>query len=140
MTSSGPLDWLIDRYASRPAAIRKLIDLAIRQPVRWNADQEIRYRSGIIARLTAMMELAEDASVADKAVAFREMFTHADSLEVQRFLTYLIFLIIPDGGWPEPVVWDSAAGRPRSFHLDSQLEYAEKLVVTLLARRLRSES
>lgn len=140
MTSPGPLGWLIDRYESRPAAIRKLINMATRQPAQWNADQETRYRDGVIARLTAMLEIAEDSSVADKAVAFRETFTHADSLEVQRFLTYLIFLILPDGGWTEPVVWDPAAGRPRTYHLDLQLEYAEKLVVTLLARRLRSDS
>lgn len=139
MTSPGPLDWLIDRYSSRPAAIRKLIDLASRQPPRWNADQEASYRSGVFAQLKAMLQIAEDSRVVDKPAAFREAFTHADSLEVQRFLTYLIFLIIPNGGWPEPVVWDSAAGCPRIYHLDPQLEYAEKLVVTLLARRLRGE-
>lgn len=119
MTSPGPLDWLINRYASRPAAIRKLLDLTSQQPVRWNADQVASYHNSVIARLTAMLEIAEDTSVVNKSAAFREMLTHADSLEVQRPLTYLIFLIIPDDGWPEPVVWDPAAGRPRIYHLDS---------------------
>ncbi len=132
-----PLNWLADRYAYRPAAITKLMVLAADHPTPWDAEQEAQYRSRILEILGGMLEVANDAAVADKAQAFHERFTAAHAVEVQRLVVYLIFLTLPDQGWPEPVTWDQATGRPRVYHLEPMLIHAEAMILDLLARRLR---
>ncbi|KJR66206.1 hypothetical protein VY88_09345 [Azospirillum thiophilum] len=135
-----PLDWLIDRYSDRPRALQNMIDLADRLPAQWDTEQESRYRHRMTRLASTVLEVANVTTVADKPMAFRERFTVATALEVQRFVVYLIYLSLPDQVWPQPVAWDSEAGSPRVYHLDRMLEHAEQLVLTLLARRLQSEA
>ncbi|MDQ2106472.1 hypothetical protein [Azospirillum isscasi] len=131
-----PLDWLADRYAYRPAAIIKLMVLAADHPTTWDAEQETHYRGRLLDILGHMLEIADDTTVIDKAQAFRERFTAAHAMEVQRLVVYLIFLTLPDQGWPEPVTWDHATGRPQVYHLEPMLIHAEAMVLGLLAHRL----
>ncbi|MFP5513743.1 MAG: hypothetical protein ACLGJC_11735 [Alphaproteobacteria bacterium] len=132
-----PLDWLIDRYAYRPTAIIKLMKLAASHPTPWNASQETQYRSRILEILGLMLEIADNTTVIDKVQAFHGRFTAAHAMEVQRFVVYLIFLVLPEQDWPQPVTWDHKIGRPRVYHLESMLIHAEALVIELLAHRLR---
>lgn len=137
MPHPNPTDWLIDRYANRPAAIRKLIGLAADLPAKWDADQEGRYRGRVISLLENMLEVADDIAVTDKAKAFRQRFTMGSAMEIQRFMVYLIHQKIPDQDWPDPVTWDHVSGCPRVYHLESTLAFAEAIVLDLLAHRFR---
>lgn len=132
-----PRDWLADRYANRPAAIIKLMELAADHPTPWDAEQETRYRGRILEILGAMLEVTNDTTIINKAQAFHERFTAAHAMEVQRLVVYLIFLVLPDQDWPQPVTWDHTAGRPRVYHLEPMLIHAEAMILDLLARRLR---
>ncbi|WP_211104501.1 hypothetical protein, partial [Azospirillum baldaniorum] len=134
-----PLDWLIDRYSDRPRALQKMIDLADRLPARWDTEQESRYRDRMTRLASTVLEVANDMTVADKPTAFRERFTAATALEIQRFVVYLVYLSLPNRDWPQPVAWDSEVGCPRVYHLDSMLEHAERLVLTLVALWLQGE-
>lgn len=136
MPHPDPLDWLVERYAYRPDAIIKLMELAANQPTPWDAEQEPLYRGRILNLLESMLEIA-DATIADKGEAFRQRFTVAQAMEVQRCVAYLIFLVLSDQEWPEPVTWDHVGGVPRIYHLESMLTHAETTVLDLLARRLR---
>ena len=135
-----PLDWLFDRYGCRPRSLQKMIELADRLPVRWDTEQETRYRDRMIRLANTVLGVAEDSTIADMGLAFRERFTAATALEIQRFVIYLVYLSLPDQGWPQPVAWDSEAGCPRVYHIDSLREHAERLVLTLVALRLRDEA
>lgn len=135
-----PLDWLFDRYGCRPRSLQKMIDLAGWLPARWDTEQEGRYRDRMIRLANTVLDVSNDTTVADKLAAFRERFTDATALEIQRFVIYLVYLSLPDQGWPQPVAWDSEAGCPRVYHIDSLREHAERLVLTLVALRLRDEA
>ncbi|NYZ11615.1 hypothetical protein HL658_03565 [Azospirillum sp. RWY-5-1] len=135
MSTSLHLDRLFDRYINKPHSIARLISISESLPARWNPEQEAQYREEIVCLLTAFLNIVLDQEMAERASAFRGRFTEADICEVKRFVVYVIFLSLPNEDWPQPVIWDSAAGRPMVNHLDNTLEFAEELVLTLLDRR-----
>ena len=133
-----PLDWLFDRYGGRPRAGPGGGELAERLPARWDSVQEGRYCNRMIRLANTVLEVVNDTPV-DKLAAFRERLTPTTALEIQRFVIYLVYSSLPDQGWPQPVAWDFEAGCPRVYHVDPLLEHAERLVLTLVALRLRDE-
>jgi hypothetical protein len=90
-----PFDRLLERYASKPNSIVRLIASAGKLLARWSADQEGQYRNKIVDLLTAMLDVALDETIAEKLPAFSERFTATDVLELKRFVVYVIFLSVP---------------------------------------------
>ena len=136
MPPSHPSDQLLDRYLGKPNAIAKLISVAKNLPVRWDPEQESPYRERMIDLLMTVQTVAQDDAIQDRTAVFNERFTAANYLEIKRFVVYVIFISLPDANWKQPVAWDSEGGRPVVYHLDSMLEQAEEIVLSLLARHL----
>lgn len=140
MPASLHSDRLFNRYINKPNSIAKLISISASLPTRWNPEQEAHYRKNIACLLTAVLDIIQDEEMLNKAVTFGERFTSADVLEIKRFVVYIIFVLLPNEDWPQSVIWDSTIGRPVVYHLDTMLEFAEGLVLTLIARRLTGEA
>lgn len=130
-------DWLYDTYGRRPERLATLIDLAERLPLRWNADQELEYRESILGLVAAMVEIIESPVTDDLAREFHDRLAPGVEAEIQRFVVYLVFVAIPEGGWPEQVVWID--GKPHVQFLEDMLHHAEATVLAVLAKRLREQ-